>query len=246
MHAKLDALIFDCDGVLAETERDAHRVAFNLAFSEQGLPIDWDPALYGDLLKTGGGKERMTAYWDRIGWPVGFPSHESQRALVKQLHARKTQLFMDLVEQGNVPLRPGVQRLVEQAVKDNVPVAVCSTSNELAVRKIVAMLDVDDPDAIKVFAGDVVQNKKPAPDIYLLALKDLAINDPANTCVMEDSHIGLAAATAAGMPTVVTKSIYTQDEDFEKAALVLNSLDDPLTTLDDLTVMVDSLKKVRA
>lgn len=185
----------------------------------------------------------MTAYWDSIGWPAGFPSHESQRALVKQLHARKTQLFMSLVEQGNVPLRPGVQRLVEQAVKENIPVAVCSTSNELAVRKIVDMLNVD---GIKVFAGDVVQNKKPAPDIYLLALNDLGIKDAGNTCVIEDSHIGLAAATAAGMPTVVTKSIYTQNEDFEKAALVLNSLDDPLTTLDDLTVMVDSLKKVRA
>lgn len=242
MHAKLDALIFDCDGVLAETERDAHRVAFNLAFSEQGLQVDWDPDLYGQLLKTGGGKERMTVYWDRIGWPSGFPSHESQRALVKQLHARKTQLFMDLVEQGNVPLRPGVQRLVDQAIKTNVPVAVCSTSNELAVRKIVAMLNQGD-DVIKVFAGDVVRNKKPAPDVYQLALKELGIGDAGNACVVEDSHIGLMAATEAGLPTVVTKSIYTQSEDFEKAVLVLDSLDHPFTTLDDLTVLVDSLKK---
>lgn len=236
--AKLDALIFDCDGVLADTERDAHRVAFNLAFDEQHLSVEWSETLYGRLLEVGGGKERMTAYWNEIGWPSGFPSYESQAALVKKLHARKTQLFMSLVEEGRVPLRPGVQRLVEQAVQSSVQVAVCSTSNEKAVQKIVDMLGSALAQNITVFAGDVVEKKKPSPDIYNLAKTKLNLN-PSNVCVVEDSAIGLAAARAAGMPTLITKSTYTQNEDFSTAQRIVDSLDD--VTLEDLTALVESV-----
>lgn len=240
VRAKLDALLFDCDGVLADTERDAHRVAFNLAFKEEGLSDEWGEAQYGKLLETGGGKERMTAYWNEVGWPKQFSDPEDRTSLVKRLHARKTELFMTLVSEGRVPLRPGVQRLVEEARKEGVRVAVCSTSNERAVGEIVNMLG-DIAKDIRIFAGDVVKKKKPSPDIYLLAKDDLDL-DADNLCVIEDSFIGVAAARAAGMPVCVTKSSYTKDEDFSAAQRVVDSLDDPPVSLSDLTEMVDKLR----
>ncbi|KAI0556839.1 HAD-like hydrolase family protein [Gracilaria domingensis] len=239
----LDALIFDCDGVLADTERDAHRVAFNIAFDERKLDTVWDEKLYGKLLETGGGKERMTAYWNGLGqWPAGADSESEQRDLVKALHARKTELFMELVAAGKVPLREGVQRLVREAVEAGIKVAVCSTSNEKAVNKIVEMLG-NDASTISVYAGDIVAKKKPSPDVYNLAAEKLNLN-PSNVCVIEDSYIGVQAARAAGMPVVVTKSTYTKDEDFSDAQKVLNSLDDPVTTLENLTQMVEGLNDI--
>lgn len=179
--ASLDALLFDCDGVLADTERDAHRVAFNIAFSERGIDDVWDERLYGILLATGGGKERMTARWNDIGWPSVCDSTESRAVLVKELHARKTELFMQLVGNGEVPLRPGVQRLVNEAFEAGIPVGVCSTSNEKAVAAIVAQLGKSRASKIRIFAGDVVQKKKPAPDIYQLAAEELDIT-PSQVC----------------------------------------------------------------
>ena len=236
----LDALLFDCDGVLADTERDAHRVAFNLAFKERGLKDVWDEALYGKLLETGGGKERMTAYWSsESSWPEDVAKDsDAQKEMVKELHARKTAIFMELVDSGKVPLRPGVARLVGEAREAGVPMAVCSTSNEKAVQRIVDQLG-EAAEGIQVFAGDVVPKKKPSPDIYLLAAIKLGV-DPQKVCVIEDSFIGLAAARAAGMPCVVTKSTYTAGEDFGQAQKVVNSLEDPLTTLVDLTRLVES------
>jgi beta-phosphoglucomutase-like phosphatase (HAD superfamily) len=161
VRARLDAILFDCDGVLAETERDAHRVAFNLAFEEKGLDTRWGEELYGELLEVGGGKERMTAYWNDVGWPPGYQGFDVQTALVKELHAIKTKLFMELVQRGEVPLRVGVKRLVEEALAANVTIAVCSTSNERAVAEIVAQLGPEASNLIQIFAGDVVERKKP-------------------------------------------------------------------------------------
>lgn len=163
-----DALLFDCDGVIAETERDAHRVTFNMAFKEKNVATEWDEELYGELLKIGGGKERMTAHFNTIGWPTFVP--EADRvAFIQELHLSKTAKFQSLVKSGAVPLRPGVMRLIDDALKNNVKVAVCSTSNEAAVATIVRKLLGDRIEKIQIFAGDVVKNKKPAPDVYLLA-----------------------------------------------------------------------------
>lgn len=180
--AKLDAVLFDCDGVLADTERDAHRVAFNLAFKEEGIEDTWDEALYGKLLETGGGKERMIAYWTEKGWPAGYEGGD-RLDLVKRLHSLKTELFMELVASGKVPLRDGVARLVDEARANGVTVAVCSTSNEKAVAEIVKMLGPDHASNIRIFAGDMVPKKKPDPAIYTLAATELGL-DPANTCGM--------------------------------------------------------------
>ena len=135
----LQAILFDQDGVLADTERDAHRPAFNQVFVEEGLDTEWTVDMYGKLLETGGGKERMTAHWTAVGWPESMKdlSDEEKQAKVKDFHLKKTEVFMEKINQGDVPLRPGVLRLIDDAIAAGLTLAVCSTSSELAVRNLV-------------------------------------------------------------------------------------------------------------
>jgi HAD superfamily hydrolase (TIGR01509 family) len=218
----MDALIFDCDGVLVDTERDGHRVAFNAAFAGAGLQLSWSIERYAQLLTTGGGKERMIRHFDEVGWPKGC---DDKSALIALLHKNKTELFSRLIESGALPLRPGVSRLVDEAIAAGVTLAVCSTSNEKSVRTIVEnMLGHHRAQKITIFAGDVVAAKKPDPAIYSLAASTMGL--VAKKCVViEDSHIGLQAAKAAGMNCIVTMSPYTADEDFELADRVVLDLD---------------------
>jgi HAD superfamily hydrolase (TIGR01509 family) len=218
----MQALIFDCDGVLVDTERDGHRVAFNRAFEEAGLNVSWSVDRYGELLTTGGGKERMRRHFDETQWPV---AEEERDRLIASLHRAKTDIFMEIIEGGALPLRPGVARLVDEAHGAGLPVAVCSTSNERAVAAVVrVLLGPERGASIDIFAGDAVARKKPDPAIYTLAASRLGL-DPSRTVVIEDSHIGLSAARAAGMRCVVTKSAYTADEDFSGADAVVDDLD---------------------
>jgi HAD superfamily hydrolase (TIGR01509 family) len=218
----MQALIFDCDGVLVDTERDGHRVAFNQAFAVLGIADTWSVERYGELLSTAGGKERMLRHFRETGWPAMYPDHN---ALIQQLHLKKTDIFMELIAAGSLPLRPGVKRLVDEAIAAGLKIAVCSTSSERAVRSLVeVMLGAARAAKIAVFAGDVVPKKKPDPAIYLLAAQSLGL-DPQRCVVIEDSHIGLQAAKAAGMNCVVTVSSYTADEDFSLADRVVPDLD---------------------
>lgn len=238
--ATLKGLLFDCDGVLADTEPDGHRVAFNAAFKEQGFADEWSVDLYGKLLETGGGKERMTAYFNDVGWPTDYTGDtDKQQTLVKTLHLRKTELFNELIDKGSIPLRPGVLRLIDEALAAKVTVAVCSTSSEQAVRNLVrAMMGADRAGRIPVYAGDMVANKKPSPDVYLMAAKELKLS-PAQCVVVEDSTIGLAAAKAAGMVCCVTKSSYAALEDFAQADRVVPDLDEGSVDLDALRELLE-------
>lgn len=218
----LQALIFDCDGVLVDTERDGHRVAFNEAFRAEGLDVEWSVARYGRLLSTAGGKERMRRHFDEVGWPAGVLDRD---ALIARLHRVKTDAFMALIESGRMPLRPGIARMVDAALAAGLPVAVCSTSSDRAVGTVVrALLGAERAARMHRFAGDVVPRKKPDPAIYRLAAATLAL-DPARCVVIEDSHIGLSAAKAAGMNCIVTRSSYTGGEDFRRADRVVADLD---------------------
>jgi len=216
----MQALIFDCDGVLVDTERDGHRVAFNDAFSAAGLDVAWSVDRYGELLSTGGGKERMRRHFDETVWPEG-----DRDALILSLHHAKTDLFTQIIEGGALALRPGVARLVDAAFAAGMQVAVCSTSNERAVSAVVrVLLGAERAAHITIFAGDAVAKKKPDPAIYTLSATTLGLT-PAACVVIEDSHIGLKAAKSAGMRCIVTKSAYTQDEDFTGADTVVPDLD---------------------
>lgn len=220
----MQALIFDCDGVLVDTERDGHRAAFNAAFQKIGWNAEWSVERYGELLSTAGGKERMRRHFDEVGWPVA----EGERdAGIAKLHKLKTDLFMELIESGALPLRPGVARLADEAIAANIKIAVCSTSNERAVQAVVdRMLGPARSVHIRVFAGDIVAKKKPDPAIYTLAAKELGL-DPGQCVVVEDSNNGLRAAKAAGMKCLVTVSSYTADEDFALAGRVVPDLGEP-------------------
>jgi HAD superfamily hydrolase (TIGR01509 family) len=222
---KLKALIFDCDGVLAETERDGHRVAFNRTFAAKGYDFTWDEALYKELVKIGGGKERMKHFFDRTSWPAGTSDRD---ALVKELHKLKTDYYTRIIESGELPLRPGVARLVDEAIAAGVKLAVCSTSNERAVHTVVERLLGPERKAkfAVILAGDVVSKKKPDPEIYALVLDRLHLR-PTECVVVEDSRNGLLAAKGAGMYCLVTTNGYTEDEDFQEADLIVSELGDP-------------------
>ena len=230
----MQALIFDCDGVLVDTERDGHRVAFNAAFKAIGWTTEWSVERYGELLTTAGGKERMRRHFDDKGWPV--PEAERDAAIAS-LHKLKTDLFMELIESGALPLRAGVARIVDEAITAKLKIAVCSTSNERAVQAVVdKMLGAKRSQHIKVFAGDIVAKKKPDPAIYNLAAQDLGL-DPKKCVVVEDSNNGLRAAKSANMNCIVTISSYTADEDFKLADRVVPELGDlpnRVVTLADL------------
>ena len=221
----LKAIIYDCDGVLVDTERDGHRAAFNRAFAEIGLPYRWSVEAYHELLQIAGGKERMIHFFDRVGWPSG-----DRDAFIQALHRRKTELFMQIIESGELPLRPGVARLVDEAIAAGVTLAVCSTSNERAVNLIVEKLLGAERRRhfAAILAGDVVSKKKPDPEIYNLALQTLCLK-PQECVVIEDSRVGLLAAKAAGLTCVVTTNGYTQREVMTGADWVVSELGETTT-----------------
>ena len=202
-------------------------MTFNAAFKAKGLTCSWSVQEYGELLRIGGGKERMTKYFTDHASEEPFASLKGDKeraAFVAQLHALKTNLFIELVERRELPLRPGVARLVREALAADVALAVCSTSNEAAVSGIVrCLLGADVAAVMRVFAGDVVPRKKPDPAIYSLAASELRV-EPARCVVVEDSHIGATAGKAAGMRVVVTTSGYTADEDFSCADAVFDCI----------------------
>jgi HAD superfamily hydrolase (TIGR01509 family) len=225
----MPALIFDCDGVLADTERYGHLPAFNRMFEEFEIPVRWSEDDYAGLLTIGGGKERMaTLLTPQFLAANRLPTDpEGQAELIARWHRRKTDIYTALIDDGALPPRAGVRRLSRDAVENGWALAVASTSAERSVRSVLVHAVGEELAAhFKVFAGDVVAHKKPAPDIYRLAISQMRVSDGDGIAV-EDSHNGLAAALAAGLACLVTTSSYTRDEDFNGAGLVVTTLGDP-------------------
>jgi len=224
------ALIFDCDGVLADTERYGHLPAFNATFEQYGLPVRWDEDEYARRLRIGGGKERMASLFNdpQFVAAAGIPSADDERAqLLATWHKAKTAKFKELVADGALPPRPGIARIITEALAAGWTVAVASTSAQESVQAVLERaVGAEAAANIPVFAGDVVPAKKPDPAIYLLAVGKLGL-DPSDTLVIEDSRNGLLAASRAGLTCLVTVNGYTRDEDFSEAALVVSELGDP-------------------
>jgi HAD superfamily hydrolase (TIGR01509 family) len=220
-----EALIFDVDGTLADTE-ELHRQAFNEAFFACGLAWRWSPHLYAELLQITGGKERIAAYIDRL--PLSAIERSEFLCLIPQLHVSKTRLYRELVELGHLRPRAGVKRLMTEARSAGVQLAIASTTSPANVESLLrASFGNEAPNWFAAFAtGDVVSRKKPAPDIYELALTMLGL-PPQRAIALEDSAIGVRSAKAAGLFTVATPSLWTIGEDFTAADLVLTSLGDP-------------------
>ncbi len=197
--SKIKAVFFDQDGVIIDTERDGHRVSFNMTFKEFGFTDEWSVAYYHELLQIDN--------------------------LVKEMHKRKTALFVELIETGKLPLRPGIHRIMKEAMEAGLKIAICTTSNEQAAKAITEKV-LSDIKFDLVLAGDVVGKKKPDPEIYNLALTNLGLK-PDEAFVVEDSKNGVTASKAAGIKTIVTTNGYTEKEDVNAGDVIVSCLGDP-------------------
>jgi HAD superfamily hydrolase (TIGR01509 family) len=218
----LEALLFDVDGTLADTE-ETHRVAFNAAFSGAGLNWYWDEALYRELLLVTGGRERIRHFLERHA-PSSRPAGDLD-AVIAGLHRDKTRIYVQMLSRGDVPLRPGVERLIREARAQGLRIAIATTTTP---ENVYSLLEHSfSTNAAGWFdliaAADAAPNKKPAPDVYHHALERLVL--PAERCLaIEDSANGLIAALQAGVEVLITVNGYTRDQDFSGAAVVLDGL----------------------
>lgn len=214
------ALIFDVDGTLAETE-EAHRLAFNQTFAEFGLDWVWDQTLYGQLLKVSGGKERIRAYVQDQHPDMLVPGLDLR---IATLHQRKTALYTQAVATGEIPLRPGIARLVAEARDSGLRLAIATTTTRANVLALMQGTGLN-PDWFETMAcSDDAPIKKPDPQAYLLVLERLKL--PAAACLaIEDSANGIRAARAAGLEVVMTPSAYTAGDKADGARHVWPDLD---------------------
>ncbi|MGJ5179213.1 HAD-IA family hydrolase [Bradyrhizobium oligotrophicum] len=217
--ADAGALILDVDGTLAETE-EIHREAFNEAFIAGGVDWHWGRRIYKDLLRVAGGKERIRAFdqMRRSGPPLSD-------AVIARLHRIKTERFAAIMSDKGCPLRPGVRALLDAAWARAQRVAIATTTTRVNIDALLAPVLGEDWETkfAAVVAADDVARKKPAPDVYLEVLSQLDL--PAASCIaIEDSGNGLMAATRAGVPVLITRSLYFHDDTFDGALAVLDDL----------------------
>ncbi len=221
---KLQALVFDVDGTLADTERDGHRVAFNKAFSEAGLDWDWTVDIYGKLLSVTGGKERIKYFLKHF-----LPEYQPPADLdgfIADLHAAKTEHYKALMVDPGLPLRPGVERLLREARAAGMRLAIATTTTPANVTALLRnSLAEDAEDWFEVIAaGDIVPAKKPAPDIFVWALEKLGL-PPENCMAFEDSDNGVKSVLGSGIRSLlVTVNDYTRNQDFSGATVVVDHL----------------------
>jgi HAD superfamily hydrolase (TIGR01509 family) len=220
----IQAIIFDVDGTLADTE-DAHRIAFNKAFADNGLDWNWDTTLYDKLLKVTGGKERIKYFVS--DFLTGYTQPADFDEFVKHLHKVKTAHYTAMLADGHIPLRPGIKQLMQDARAAGITLAVATTTSP---ENVSALLEVGlGKDWASYFAalgcGDIVPAKKPAPDIYNWVLNELKLA-PQDCIALEDSNNGLRSSLAAGIKTYITTNHYTRNQDFTGAAGVFADLSD--------------------
>jgi HAD superfamily hydrolase (TIGR01509 family) len=242
----LAAVVFDVDGTLVDSERHCHRVAFNQAFADAGMPDRFGEDLYGQLLAIAGGRDRLRHYLMGQGY-----TEDAADAVATRLHARKTEIMRAMVIEGRVPARPGAARLLDELAAAGVPVAIATTGSRAWVEPLIDGLFGLGRFAA-VLTGDEVPQLKPAPDVYVatLARLDLA---PDRVVAIEDAEKGVVAAVGAGMTCLAVVNDYTAGECFDAAALVVDEFGGPGTSrvlagppdvLDGAAVTVGTLRRL--
>jgi len=219
----LKALIFDVDGTLAETE-ELHRRAYNRVFEQLDLDWRWDQELYRHLLEVTGGKERIAAYMDENGYLDDDPLRQQ----IDNIHAIKNRHYAEYVASGALELRPGVKRLMCEAIAADIPLAIATATSNINVQVLLKNSFCDGIVAqIKIIvSSDMVKRKKPAPDVYNQVIQNLGVS-PQECIAFEDSYSGLKSAMAAGIPTLTTPAVYTTHHDFTGAVGVVSDLGEP-------------------
>lgn len=217
--SRLAAVIFDVDGTLVDSERDGHRIAFNAAFEEAGLPDRWDVPTYGRLLRIAGGAKRMAVWFERSG-----RSPAEARELAERLHKRKTMIMRRLVEEGRVQARPGARQLVDELEAGGVEMHVATTGTRAWVEPLLRNAFGDR--FATVVTGTEISDLKPDPAVYLEVLRRAGC-EPARAVAVEDSANGVQAAVRAGLRCLAARNPYTREDDLSGASLVVDELNDP-------------------
>lgn len=216
---RLEAVVLDVDGTLVDSERDGHRVAFNRAFEEAGLPDRWDEERYGELLAVTGGERRLNTYFEEEGSP-----EDERTELAGRLHRRKTEIFIEMASQGEIEARPGVREFLDELAAAEVRLAVATTGSRKWVDPLLERLFGRGRFEAIVGSEDA-PDRKPDPSAHRLALEHLGVA-PSVAPAVEDSDNGLKAAKAAGVACVIVVNDYTREQDFGDADLVLDGFGD--------------------
>jgi HAD superfamily hydrolase (TIGR01509 family) len=220
----LDALIFDVDGTLADTE-SVHLAAFNRAFEQEGLGWHWDIDTYTRLLEVSGGKERMLHHWRSVNPDTTELEASALADTISRLHEVKTAFYEDAVNNGAVVLRPGVLALMSEARAAGLQLAIATTTSPVNIAALLRSAIGGDWRSHFLAIGDASSSpvKKPDPQVYLQVLADMKM-PPERCMAFEDSANGLRAATAAGLKTVITPNSFTAHQDFSGALRVVPDL----------------------